>query len=150
MKLQPASMGWSGSGPQRAAVLRRRLVSTLMAVLAVAASGSLAWWHGGAAADTPAAGTVASVRQEAGNWVIDADAMPRLALAQRLAAATGTQLLDSPELLARTAPITLHWRGKDINEAWAQLLASDVSYALQCQPGACRLWVMAVAGSAQR
>lgn len=150
MALDPSVIVARRGAPGRAAVWRRRLVSALMAVLAVAASGSLAWWHGRAAADTPPPDGATSVRQEAGVWIIDADAAPRLALAQRLAAATGTQLLDSPQLLSRTTPVTLHWRGKDINEAWAQLLASDVSYALQCQPGGCRLWVMAVAGSAGR
>jgi hypothetical protein len=136
--------------PSRTALLHRQLLSALLAILALVASGSLAWWHGRAAADTPPAEAATSVRQEAGSWIIDAETAPRLALARRLAAATGTQLLDQPELLSRTTPVTLHWRGQDIHEAWAQLLASDVSYALQCRPGGCRLWVMAVAASANR
>ena len=55
---------------------------------------------------------------------------------------TGTELVANTEWLASAPPLTLQWRGRDAAEAWAQVLADDVGYALQCRAGRCRLWVL--------
>lgn len=83
------------------------------------------------------------VQRQEGHIVIAARAASRQAVANQLATLTGTQLLESPEHLGATKPITLDWRGVDAAEAWRQVLADHVSYGLRCGHDGCRVWITA-------
>jgi hypothetical protein len=88
------------------------------------------------------------IERRGGELRIDAHRASRLQAAQRLAALSGSQLLGMPDALAQAPPLTLHWQGPDARAAWSALLGDDVSHALQCDAGACRVWVAATAGAA--
>ncbi|HUG22348.1 hypothetical protein [Piscinibacter sp.] len=76
-----------------------------------------------------------------GDLVIQAHGASRLDAAQRLAALTGSALLEQPQALASTRPLTAQWRGRDIAAAWALVLGNEASHALQCDQSRCRVWI---------
>lgn len=81
-------------------------------------------------------------RQADGLWRIELRAHDRRDAAERLASLTGAQLLERPEVLAQTRPVTLRWQGRDAADAWRALLADELSYALDCRhPRACKVWL---------
>jgi hypothetical protein len=125
--------------------LARLLMSALTAVATLALSAAVALWHGGSRAANDAPLPAISVERQGDTWVLKAHAAPRLLLARRLAEVTGSELLDQPELLAQAGAVTLQWRGADLAEVWARVLADDVAYALQCRDGRCRVWINGVA-----
>ena len=55
-------------------------------------------------------------------------------------------MLEQPQVLSTTRPLTRHWRGRDLAEAWRQVLGDEVSHALQCDARGCRVWVLAANG----
>jgi len=68
--------------------------------------------------------------------------------AERLAVFTGARLLERPEALAQTRPVTLHWQGRDTATAWRALLADDAHYLLDCRvERACKLWIFGAHGA---
>ena len=72
----------------------------------------------------------------------------RRAAAERLAVLTGARLLERPETLAQTRPVTLHWQGRDTATAWRALLADDAHYLLDCRvERACKLWIFGAHGA---
>lgn len=93
----------------------------------------------------PAAAAAASpaVWRDGEHWVLRAEAADRWAVATALAAASGSRLLEQPQALAAARPLTRHWRGRDLVEAWRQVLGDEVSHALQCDGRRCRVWVLA-------
>jgi hypothetical protein len=92
----------------------------------------------------------AGVRQEGRHWVLEARATPRAVLATRLAQLSGSTIHESPALLERLPPLTRHWRGHSLAEAWQQVLGPDVSHAIHCGANRCRVWIAGVTTPADR
>lgn len=91
-----------------------------------------------------AAGGSWRVAHEQGEWVIEATAGPRLAIARRLAEVSGSTwaFAAGPSALEGARPVTLRWRGRDLAAAWAAVLDGEASHAVQCAPRGCRVWVL--------
>jgi hypothetical protein len=85
-----------------------------------------------------------------GQWVqqvdagisIEAHAVPRRALVEQLAAATGTLLIGSTAGLDATPAVTLRWQGRDLAALWAALLDGRANFAAQCDGRTCKLWLL--------
>ncbi|MBX3600083.1 MAG: hypothetical protein KF863_05635 [Rubrivivax sp.] len=117
----------------------------ILAAAAVAAPAALA-----AAPALEAPAGVAVVRRDGSQWVLQARAASRAEVATALATASGSQLLEQPQVLSTTRPLTRHWRGRDLAEAWRQVLGDEVSHALQCDASRCRVWVLAAPAAGSR
>lgn len=113
-------------------------------ILAAAAVAAPAAPAAAPAPEAPAG--VAVVRRDGSQWVLQARAASRAEVATALATASGSQLLEQPQALAAARPLTRHWRGRDLAEAWRQVLGDEVSHALQCDARGCRVWVLAANG----
>ena len=115
----------------------------LRTVLAVALAAAVS-----AAAAAPDGGW--RVAREGSDWVIEASAGPREAIARRLAELSGSTwaFAAGPSALAGARPMTLRWRGRDLAAAWAAVLEGQVSHAVQCAPRGCRVWVLGLLPSA--
>lgn len=94
------------------------------------------WWLAAAA---PAGATVA-VQHDGTHWVLQARRAEPAAVWQALAAASGSTL--SAPATAGTRPLTLHWRGTRLHDAWQRVLGHGVNHALQCDRRRCRVWVL--------
>ncbi|WP_425257992.1 hypothetical protein ACPOLB_21025 [Rubrivivax sp. RP6-9] len=103
-----------------------------------------------ALAATLAAGPAAAadghwrVFRERAEWVIEAHAGPRDAVARQLAALSGSTwaLAAGPAPLAGARPLTRRWRGRDLADAWGVVLGGVADHAVQCRPQGCRVWVL--------
>ncbi|MCV2368387.1 hypothetical protein [Roseateles oligotrophus] len=83
-----------------------------------------------------------SIRWEGQDLVIDAKAATLAELTTALAAQTGSELLGELALLNEARPLSLRWRGRDPQQAWALLLQGQASYATQCANHHCRVWLL--------
>jgi hypothetical protein len=95
------------------------------------------------AAPLPAQRQSVFERLDGGEFRIHLVAHDRHAAAQRLAALTGARLLERPEALMQTRPVTLRWQGRDSAGAWRALLADEAQYLLDCRvQNACKVWIV--------
>lgn len=70
----------------------------------------------------------------------------RAEVVRRLAKLTGTQILGSTRALADARPLTLHWQGRDLGEAWRHVLGDELGHVLACAGrNACRVWLLPAA-----
>ncbi|HEY0660836.1 MAG TPA: hypothetical protein VGD21_05915 [Lysobacter sp.] len=89
----------------------------------------------------------AGVARQGTDIVIDLHGQSRLQAARQLAELTDSQLMEGTGLLARAAPVTLQWRGRDPLDAWRRLLGENIRHVVHCQAGGCRVWVLALNAS---
>ncbi|MCV2360377.1 hypothetical protein LNV08_15480 [Paucibacter sp. TC2R-5] len=89
-----------------------------------------------------AAATGPSIRWDGQDLVIEVQAARLAELARALAAQTGTELLGELALLNEARPLSLRWRGRDPQQAWALLLQGQASYATHCFNQYCRVWIL--------
>jgi hypothetical protein len=95
-----------------------------------------------APAPAPEPTPLVAVSVDEAGWAIEARHADRAAMAQELAGLSRSELHLAPAALARARPLTLRWHGTSLAEAWQHVLGQEASYALQCAPRSCRVWVV--------
>lgn len=67
----------------------------------------------------------------------------RAEVVRRFAELTGTQILGPAPSLAEAPPLTLHWSGSDVGEAWRRILGDEAGHVMACSGRhACRVWLL--------
>lgn len=96
----------------------------------------------GSARSAQAVAPALVVDRRQGLWTIEAVNASRLDAAERLAQLSGVPLPAAAALLADTSPLELHWRGRELAEAWQAVIGPELNFALQCRVQQCRLWIL--------
>lgn len=127
--------GWTGLAAQLAAHLAAQLAGVTLAASAAAAQ------------PAPAA-PAPTVQRTGSGWKIQPQGSSLAALAQALAAASGSRL-DGPLAALQAAPPPrgqAAWRLTSLDQAWATLLDGRVSHARQCRGQGvhqhCTVWLV--------
>ena len=135
MLAQPSSVAATCSSPARRSRQALASLATLVLLTGALAVSSTA---------AEAADGAWRVQRDGAEWVIEAHAGPRDAVARQLAALSGSTwaLAAGPAPLAGARPLTRRWRGRDLADAWGVVLGGVANHAVQCQPRGCRVWVL--------
>lgn len=83
-----------------------------------------------------------TISRAGSDWRIDAQGASRAGAVMELARISATQLFGAESLPRQARPLDLHWQGKDLATAWRAVIGDEFSYALQCQGGRCRAWIL--------
>ena len=86
--------------------------------------------------------TALRVERIGGVWRIRAESASRYEAARELAALSGTEVPSGANALRAARPLNLRWEGRDLAAAWQAVIGNEASYALQCRPGRCTVWIV--------
>lgn len=89
-----------------------------------------------------ATATALRVERTRGVWRIRAELASRYEAARELAALSGTEVPSGANALRAARPLNLRWEGRDLAATWQAVIGNEASYALQCRPGRCTVWIV--------
>lgn len=94
---------------------------------------------------SPAAPSGVELERRGALWHLSAQGAERHAVLMRLAEASGSTLHGTPDAVASTRPVHLHWQGRSLAQLWPLVLGPELNFALQCRRERCEVWILGAA-----